>query len=117
MKQPFALLVLLSVPVVAVAQGPAQIAASIAQRTAGIERRDGFLPFYWDAARGRVLLEVPRLGEDILYFVGVAKGIGSVDLGVDRGSAGPVFHSDRKLRISTGLLHLSANGGFSSTLY
>lgn len=49
------------------------------------ERRDGFVPFYWDAARGRVLLEITRLGQDLLYYTTVSKGIGSVELGLDRG--------------------------------
>jgi hypothetical protein len=52
-----------------------------------LDRKDGFVPFYWDAARARVLLEIPKLNEDLLYFVGVGKGIGSVELGVDRGSS------------------------------
>src|ERR1700724_1500349 len=51
------------------------------------ERHDGFLPFYWDAARGRILFEIPKLNEDLLYFVGAGKGIGSVELGVDRGAS------------------------------
>lgn len=63
-----------------------QSAASIAQRTAGLERVEGYLPFYLDAARGRLLFELPRLHDEILYFVGIAKGVGSVELGVDRGS-------------------------------
>ena len=39
----------------------------------GLERKDGFIPFYWDAARGRLLLEIPKLNEDLLYFAGVGK--------------------------------------------
>ena len=69
-------------------QGAAQPATSISQRTGGLERRDGFLPFYVDVARGRVLIEVPKLNEDLLYFVQVAKGLGNVDLGIDRGAGG-----------------------------
>ena len=68
--------------------GAPQPASSIAARTSGLERHDGYVPFYVDAARGRVLLEVPKLVEDLLYFVQVAKGIGNVDLGVDRGAGG-----------------------------
>ena len=49
------------------------------------ERRDGYIPFYWDAARGRVLLEIARLNQDVLYFTTIAKGVGSVELGLDRG--------------------------------
>ena len=58
-----------------------------AQSVTGLERKDGFIPFYWDAARGRLLLEIPKLNDDLLYFAGVGKGIGSVELGVDRGSS------------------------------
>ena len=52
-----------------------------------LERHDGFIPFYWDATRGRILLEIPKLNEDLLYFAGAGKGIGSVELGVDRGAS------------------------------
>lgn len=69
-------------------QAPAAPASSISQRTAGLERHDGYLPFYVDAARGRVLIEIPKLNDDMLYFVQVAKGIGNVELGIDRGGSG-----------------------------
>jgi hypothetical protein len=69
-------------------QPPGTPATSIAQRTAGLERHDGFVPFYVDLPRNRVLIEVPRPGEDVLYFVQVAKGVGNVDLGIDRGAGG-----------------------------
>ena len=52
------------------------------------ERRDGFVPFYWDAARGRVLLEITRLNQDLLYYTSISKGVGSVELGLDRGLPG-----------------------------
>ena len=63
-------------------------ATTVAQRTAGLERHDGYVPFYLDAARNRVLIEVSKLNDDMLYFVQVAKGIGNVDLGIDRGAGG-----------------------------
>ena len=59
--------------------------ANIAERTAGLQRTDGFVPFYWDAARGRVLMEIPRFDEDVLYYVSAASGAGSVELSFDRG--------------------------------
>jgi hypothetical protein len=86
--------VLISLVAVAVAPAaaaqpqPQPVAASIAQRTTGLERHDGYVPFYLDPARNRVLIEVPKLNDDMLYFVQVAKGIGSVDLGIDRGAGG-----------------------------
>ena len=58
-----------------------------AQR-ASWERRDGYIPFHWDAARGRVLLEISRFGQDVLYYTTTSKGLGSVELGLDRGLGG-----------------------------
>ncbi|HJU42124.1 MAG TPA: zinc-dependent metalloprotease [Vicinamibacterales bacterium] len=65
------------------AQQPA--ATRIADRVGGAQRADGFLPFYWDTSRGRVLIEIPAFGEDILYYVSAASGAGSVELPFDRG--------------------------------
>ncbi len=62
-----------------------QPAATIAERTSGLQRADGFVPFYWDAARGRVLIEIPAFGQDVLYYVSAATGAGSVELPFDRG--------------------------------
>jgi hypothetical protein len=60
-------------------------AARIADRTGGAPRADGFVPFYWDTSRGRVLIEIPAFGEDVLYYVSAASGAGSVELPFDRG--------------------------------
>ncbi|MCC7124011.1 MAG: zinc-dependent metalloprotease [Acidobacteria bacterium] len=60
-------------------------AATIAERTNGMTRADGYVPFYWDQTRGRVLLEVPAFDTDVLYYVSAASGGGSVELSFDRG--------------------------------
>jgi len=74
----------------------AQPAASIAERTAGLERQQGFVPFWWDAARGRVLLEIPVFDADVLYYVSAASGGGSVEMNLDRGiMASSVIHFQR----------------------
>ena len=72
----------LATPAIDAQQTPA---ARIADRTGGVQRADGFIPFYWDASRGRVLIEVPSFGEDVLYYVSAASGAGSVELPFDRG--------------------------------
>jgi hypothetical protein len=59
--------------------------ADIAARTAGLEAHGGYVPLWWDAARGRVLLEVPVFDQDVLYHVSAASGGGSVEMGLDRG--------------------------------
>jgi Met-zincin/Domain of unknown function (DUF5117) len=60
-------------------------AAKLTERTAGLQRADGFIPFYWDGARGRVLIEIPAFGQDVLYYVSAASGAGSVEMPFDRG--------------------------------
>lgn len=69
---------------------------TLASRTQGMTRHDGFVPLYWDAARGRVLFEVPAFDQDVLYFVSAASGAGSVELPFDRGILGTeVVHFQR----------------------
>ncbi|HET7293223.1 MAG TPA: zinc-dependent metalloprotease [Vicinamibacteria bacterium] len=74
---------LLSSSVLAVETPP-----TVAARTQGLRRHDGFVPFYWDAAKGRLLLEVARPGEDLLYGVGIAGGAGVIETFLDRGQLG-----------------------------
>lgn len=65
-------------------------AATIAARTAGLERRDGFVPFYVNDRTGQLLLELPRDSVRALFMTTLATGFGSNALGLDRGSGGGV---------------------------
>ncbi|WP_412060985.1 zinc-dependent metalloprotease [Rubrivirga sp. IMCC45206] len=60
---------------------------TIAAKTAGLDARDGFVPVWWDADEGKVWLDVP-LDTDLLYTVALAAGLGSNDVGLDRGQLG-----------------------------
>jgi hypothetical protein len=52
----------------------------------GAQAQDAaFMPVSIDAAKGRLLLTIPALDTDVLYFVGLATGGGSVELPFDRG--------------------------------
>ncbi|MEP6689873.1 MAG: zinc-dependent metalloprotease [Gemmatimonadaceae bacterium] len=62
--------------------------ATIASRTAGLERHDGFLPIYVDARTGKILIELPRDSMRALMFVTQATGLGSNPIGIDRGASG-----------------------------
>lgn len=73
------------VPTPAPAPAPA---ATIAARTAGYERRDGFIPIYLDAKSGKILLELPRDSMRTLMFTTLATGLGSNPIGLDRGESG-----------------------------
>ena len=63
---------------------------TVTDYTKSFEKRDGYFPVYWDAAKGRLLLEIPagRLNEDFLYLPSLATGVGDASLGLDRGSIG-----------------------------
>ncbi len=69
---------------------PAALSAqqSIRDYTRGMEKRDGYFPLYWDASAGRLLLEIPRPGEEFLYLTSLATGLGHTRLGLDRGMIG-----------------------------
>ena len=62
---------------------------SIAEKTEGLTRRGGFVPVYWDAQKGRVWLEIGLFDTDLLHVVSLPGGLGSNDIGLDRGQLGP----------------------------
>jgi hypothetical protein len=66
----------------------AQALPSIADKTKGAEQRDGFFPLYWDAAAGKLWLEIPRFDTEFLYIVSLPRGMGSNDIGLDRAQLG-----------------------------
>jgi hypothetical protein len=61
---------------------------SIAEKTKGMESRLGFFVYYWDAKGGRVYLEIDRWNEEFLYVNSLPAGVGSNDIGLDRGQLG-----------------------------
>jgi hypothetical protein len=72
------------------APGAAQRAepATIAEKTAGMEKLDGFFPLWWDARAGKMWLEITRWDEEFLYIHSLPAGVGSNDIGLDRGQLG-----------------------------
>lgn len=62
---------------------------TIATKVAGLEKRDGFVPLYWDAAGGKLWIEISRFGQEFLYLTSLPAGVGSNDIGLDRGQLGP----------------------------
>ena len=61
---------------------------SIEERTTGLQKIDGFFPVYWEERTGNLWLEIPRLDTPVLYTTGLAAGLGSNDIGLDRGQEG-----------------------------
>jgi len=58
---------------------------SIAARTHAMRRMPGLLDLYWDEQSGKLYLGIPRLGVELLYMESLPYGVGSNDLGLDRG--------------------------------
>lgn len=92
------LLLLLTVPVLTLAQDakPAKAAAeqetprSIREKIAGMKHLDGLIPLDWDARAGKLYLEIAGPGadgksSDFIYATALPFGTGSNDLGLDRG--------------------------------
>jgi hypothetical protein len=57
----------------------------IAERTKNLKKIDGFYPLYWDENAGKLFVEIPKLDTEVLYSTGMATGLGSNDIGIDRG--------------------------------
>jgi hypothetical protein len=65
--------------------GGAEPIVPIEERTNGLKKIDGFYPLYLDEAAGKLWLEIPKLDTEVLYSTGLATGLGSNDIGLDRG--------------------------------
>ena len=62
--------------------------ATIAARTAGMLKRDGLFPIYWDERTGKLFLEIPQMDREFIYFTSLPWGVGSNDIGLDRNQLG-----------------------------
>jgi hypothetical protein len=60
----------------------------IEERTSAMQKLDGYFPLYWDERTGTLWLEIPRFNTEFLYTSGLAAGLGSNDIGLDRGQGG-----------------------------
>lgn len=61
---------------------------TIAEHTEGLQPIPGFLPMWWDAEGGRVLFELEPGGPELLHWTSLPEGLGSNDVGLDRGQVG-----------------------------
>jgi Met-zincin/Domain of unknown function (DUF5117) len=61
---------------------------SIADKTAGTQKKPGYFNLYWDAKLGKLWLEIDKWNTEFLYQSSLPAGIGSNDIGLDRGQLG-----------------------------
>ena len=53
-----------------------------------LDKKEGYLNFYWDDNKGKIYLEIKNLNQELIYINYLSAGIGSNDLGLDRGQIG-----------------------------
>jgi hypothetical protein len=69
----------------------AQGTPTIAEKTAGMQKFPGYFPLYWDAKAGKLWLEIDKWNSEFLYVESLPAGIGSNDIGLDRGQLGDSY--------------------------
>jgi len=103
MKRAFILFALsLILAAVAVAQNSSQevhakTLPTIEQKTASMQKSPGFFTYYWDDAEGKIWLQIDKWNTQFLYYESLPNGVGSNDVGLDRGQPGTtrVVHFER----------------------
>ncbi len=66
----------------------AQSIVSISEKTKNMKPFNGFLNYYWDESTGKIWLQIDKLDQEILYQTSLPAGLGSNDIGLDRGVMG-----------------------------
>src|SRR6266567_4384358 len=61
---------------------------TIATKTAAMRKLPGYFPLYWDDKAGKLWLEIDKFDTEFLYVNSLPAGIGSNDIGLDRGQIG-----------------------------
>src|SRR3979409_2113437 len=66
----------------------AQKLPTIEEKTSGLKKQEGYLNFYWDENAGKLWLEIDKPDSEMLYQTSLPAGLGSNDIGLDRGLLG-----------------------------
>ncbi len=61
---------------------------TIAEKTKDMTAMPGYFPMFYEVKTGHVFLEVSRWNDDFLYVNSLPAGVGSNDIGLDRGQIG-----------------------------
>src|SRR5712692_8979904 len=61
---------------------------TISAKTASMQKMPGYFPLYWEDKTGKLWLEIDKFDLEFLYVDSMPAGMGSNDLGLDRGQIG-----------------------------
>ena len=89
----------------------AQQLPSITEKTKGFVKQEGFVPFYRDDANGKIWLEINQLNTELLYVMSLPAGLGSNDIGLDRGLLGG-GRIVKFIRVGKKILMIEPNYGY-----
>ena len=70
------------------APAPPKPLPGIAQKTEGFKKLAGYFNLYWDEREGKLWLEIGQWDTEFLYIDSLPQGVGSNDIGLDRGQPG-----------------------------
>jgi hypothetical protein len=76
-----------------------------------LEQFEGFVPLRWDAENGKLLMEITRFGEEMIWQVSLAAGLGSNPVSLDRGQLGAT-HLVRFERVGPRVLMVEPNNAY-----
>ncbi len=86
----------------------------VAEKTKQMRQLPGFFPLYWDERQGKIWLEIDKWDTEFLYLDSLPAGVGSNDIGLDRGQLG-----DGRVvkfeRVGPKVLLLQVNYGFRAS--
>jgi len=78
---------------------------------AAAEHMAGFVDLYWDEATGRMILGIHAVDTPFIYQSSLARGVGSNDLGLDRGQLGSTAIAEFR-RVGPRVLLVQQNLGY-----
>src|SRR5215203_2972123 len=89
----------------------AQTLPAINDKVKNLKAFPGFLNYYWSDSSGKVYLEINKLDEELLYQTSLPAGLGSNDIGLDRGIMGTTSIV-KFVRVANKVLMVQPNYGY-----
>jgi hypothetical protein len=108
MHRALMVLLLLTACATAPAPTPAPVAAPAKPP---LQQFDGFVPLRWDEQSGKLLMEITRFDEEMIWQVSLASGVGSNPIGLDRSQLGAT-HLIRFERVGPRVLMVEPNTAY-----
>jgi hypothetical protein len=74
--------------IAACGRAPSGDPGDLSSQLGNMQQLSGYYDLYWDEGKGRLIIRIDAFDEPFLYQASMARGVGSNDLGLDRGQLG-----------------------------